>query len=334
MEKPKQATGRSAVIFFRTQEGVVLGLVLLTFVLFALFLPAFFTPGNLISLVRSMSILGLLSLGMAMVVITRGVDISLIATMVVSVGWVLVLYRGGVPLGITLLLGAAFSILVGAAIGALIAYGEVPPIFATLAAGSVIYGGGCTWLFQLEMQNVPPDNVFFSTIGNGHIFGIPLIILIFAAFCLLVHLFLTHTRLGWILYAMGSSPAAARNTGFAMRPMTVALYAFTSLIAFFAGLLIASSTNSINARLYNSTMIYDILLIVVLGGIGLNGGHGRVRNVLLGAALVGILLNGMTILNVNFTTQNLVKGVVLLSAIVIDAILNPRDEQTSQQGDL
>lgn len=318
----------------KTQEGVVLALTAGTLVLFAIFLPSFLTAGNLISLVRSMSILGLLSLAMAMVVISRGVDISVIATMVVSVSWVLVLQRNGVPLGATLLFGGLLAALVGALIGAVIAYGEIPPIFATLAAGSVVYGAGRTWLFKLEMQNVPPDSSFFTAIGNGQIFGIPVIIVVFAGFCVLVHLFLTRTRLGWALYAMGNNPAAARNSGFAIRPLTVGLYTASSLIAFVAGLLIAASTNSINARLYNSTMIYDILLIVVLGGIGLNGGHGRVRNVLLGAALVGILLNGMTILNVNFTTQNLVKGVVLLSAIVIDAILNPRDEQTSQQGDL
>ncbi|MER9938584.1 hypothetical protein [Mesorhizobium sp. M0088] len=81
-------------------------------------------------------------------------------------------------------------------------------------------------------------------------------------------------------------------------------------------------------------MIYDILLVVVLGGIGLNGGHGKVRNVILGTIFVGILLNGMTIMNIAYTIQNLVKGVVLLLAIVIDSLVNPRDEQTSQQGDL
>jgi ribose transport system permease protein len=81
-------------------------------------------------------------------------------------------------------------------------------------------------------------------------------------------------------------------------------------------------------------MIYDILLVIVLGGIGLNGGSGRVRNVILGTIFVGILLNGMTIMDVPFTIQNLVKGVVLLLAIVFDSLVNPRDEQTSQQGDL
>ena len=115
--------------------------------------------------------------------------------------------------------------------------------------------------------------------------------------------------------------------------MIFAQYVASGLIAYVAGLVMASSASAINARLYNSTMIYDVLLVVVLGGIGLSGGQGGVRNVLLGTILVGTLLNGMTIMNVDFTVQNLVKGTVLLLAIVIDAFVNPRDEQTGQQGD-
>jgi ribose transport system permease protein len=96
----------------------------------------------------------------------------------------------------------------------------------------------------------------------------------------------------------------------------------------------AAATSGINTRIYNSTMIYDVLLVVVLGGIGLSGGRGGVRNVLVGTMLVGILLNGMTILNIGYTTQNLIKSIILLGAIIIDTLINPRDEQTAQQGDI
>jgi ribose transport system permease protein len=86
-----------------------------------------------------------------------------------------------------------------------------------------------------------------------------------------------------------------------------------------------------STRVYNSTMIYDVLLVVVLGGISLSGGRGGVRNVLVGTLLVGVLLNGMTILDITYTTQNLVKSLILLLAITVDSFINPRDEQTSQQ---
>lgn len=318
----------------RSQEGIVLGLAILAFVAFSLLLPGFLTPGNLLVLVRSVSILGILALGMALVVIARGIDVSMIAIMVVSVSWAFVITRAGYPFETALLIGAAFALIAGILIGTLIAFGDVPPIFATLAAGSVIYGLGRTFFFTLEMQNVPPDTDWFSVIGQGNLFGIPVTVVAFALLCALVGFVLRRTRFGWSTYAMGNNPSAARVSGVPFRPMTVALYAISAFIAYLAGLILASSAAAMNARLFNSTMIYDILLVVVLGGIGLNGGHGGVRNVILGTVFVGILLNGMTILNIPYTVQNLVKGVVLLVAILVDSIVNPRDEQTSQQGDL
>lgn len=331
---PEEAVAPFHMRLLRSQEGIVFTLAAMAFVLFSILLPSFLSAGNLLVLVRSVSILGILALGMALVVIARGIDVSMIAIMVVSVSWAFVITRAGYSFEVALLIGAGFAVLAGALIGLLIAFGDVPPIFATLAAGSVIYGTGRTFFFTLEMQNVPPDTDWFSLIGQGSLFGVPVTIVAFAILCLLFHLALTYTRFGWITYAMGNNPNAARVTGLPFRPMVVAQYAVSAFIAYLAGLLLASSAAAINARLFNSTMIYDILLVVVLGGIGLNGGHGSVRNVILGTIFVGILLNGMTIMNIDYTIQNLVKGVVLLLAIIADSIVNPRDEQTSQQGDL
>jgi ribose transport system permease protein len=84
----------------------------------------------------------------------------------------------------------------------------------------------------------------------------------------------------------------------------------------------------------NSTLLYDIVLVAVIGGIGLSGGKGGVRNVLVGAALIGILLNAMTILDISVLYQNLIKSTILLFAIIVDGLVNPRDEQTAQQGDI
>jgi ribose transport system permease protein len=89
-----------------------------------------------------------------------------------------------------------------------------------------------------------------------------------------------------------------------------------------------------NTRIVYSTLPYDVILVVVIGGVGLSGGRGGVHNVLVGTLLIGILSNGMTIMNLSYTNQKIIQSVVLLLAIVIDGILNPRDEQTSQQGDI
>jgi ribose transport system permease protein len=108
----------------------------------------------------------------------------------------------------------------------------------------------------------------------------------------------------------------------------------SSLIGFLAGMVTAASVASMNTRIVNSTLIYDVILVVVLGGVGLSGGKGGIRNVIIGTLLIGILLNGMTILDVQYTVQNVIKSTILLVALVVDSILNPRDEQVAQQGDI
>jgi ribose transport system permease protein len=301
-------------------------------VVFSLALPNFLTSGNIIALVRSVSILGILGLGMGLVVIARGIDLALIATMVVSVSWVLSLTtHSGVDLGPALLLGLAFVIVIGVVNGILIAYATIPAIFTTLAMGLVVYGVGRGWLFQVDVQNTPEGEPLFEFLGRATLFGIPMLIVAFLVLAALVWIALRWTRFGRFVYAMGDNPAAARIAGLPVRPMIVAEHVITSIIAFAAGLVMAATASGMSTRVYNSTMIYDVLLVVVLGGVGLSGGRGGVRNILVGTLLVGVLLDGMTIMDVPYIEQNLIKSIILLCAIVVDSIINPRDEQTAQQ---
>jgi ribose transport system permease protein len=96
----------------------------------------------------------------------------------------------------------------------------------------------------------------------------------------------------------------------------------------------ATAVASMDTNVANSGLIYDVILVVVLGGIGLSGGRGGVRNVIVGTLLIGILLNGMTIMNIQYTLQNVIRSLILLMAIIIDSVINPRDEQIAQQGDI
>ena len=315
-----------------TQEGVVFVLAGSLFIIFALTLPNFLAPGNLVALVRSVSVLGILGLGMGLVVIGRGIDLAMVATMVVSVSWVLSMAtHANVPLGWAILIGAIFVVAVGFANGVLIAYAVVPAIFATLATGLVVYGVGRAWLFSVDVQNTPNNSAFFQELGNGSAAGVPLPIVAFGVLALIAWSALRWTRFGRYIYASGDNPSAARNAGVPVRPLIVSEYVITALIAYGAGLVMAAASSGMSTRVYNSTMIYDVLLVVVLGGIGLSGGRGGVRNVLVGTLLIGVLLDGMTILNIPYVEQNLIKSLILLAAIIIDSFLNPRDEQTAQQ---
>jgi ribose transport system permease protein len=170
--------------------------------------------------------------------------------------------------------------------------------------------------------------------GADQVLQIPVPVVIFCVLACVVFACLRFTKYGGFIYAMGDNPMAARNNGVAMRPMMVLLYATSAVIAFAAGVVMATTVSNVNTKLTSSTMVYDIILVVVIGGIGLSGGKGSVMNVIAGTILIGLLLNGMTIMDISYPVQNIIKSLILLLAIIVDSILNPRDEQTSQQGDI
>lgn len=316
------------------QEQIVLGLSLLLCVAFTILVPGFLTTNNLINLVRSVSILGILGAAMGLVVIGRGIDLSLVAVMAISVAWSLQMVATGMPLAQALFLGLGFSMMIGVLNGFLIAYVEVPAIFATLAMGTAIYGFGRYFMFDLDVIYFTPGADPLRWLGEGTVFGLPAPIIMFMGVCIVAHLFLKFTKNGSFLRAVGDNVVAARITGVPVRPIIILQYVISSSIGFLAGCVTAASVASMNTRVANSTFVYDVILVVVLGGIGLSGGRGGMRNVVVGTLLIGVLINGMTIMNIQYTVQNVIKGVILLLAIVIDTLLNPRDEQTAQQGDI
>jgi len=271
---------------------------------------------------------------MAIIVIGRGIDISMVAVLAVPAGLVLQMVQDGHSLpaafGAALALALAFGLLNGW----LIAYAEVPSLFTTLATGLFLAGLGQVAFFRLDIVQWSTQLDQLSWVGRGTFVGVPMSVVMFGIAAACVAFFLRLTRLGTYVYAVGDNPAGARTTGIPTRPVVVLQYVLAALIGMFAGLVMAASVNSMPTRIYNSTLIYDVILIVVLGGVGLSGGRGGVLNVVIGTLLIGTLLNGMTILDVSYSAQSMVKGVVLLAAILIDSFLNPRNEETAQQGDI
>lgn len=317
-----------------SQENIVLLLAVVLFAGFSLLVPGFIASGNLIGLVRGVSILGVLAVGMGIVVIGRGIDLSMVAVMALSVTWLLAMVGDGAPLWTSICWALAAVIAVGLINGVMIAYFEVPALFATLAMGSFVYGFGRSTLITQDTASVSSDDRFFHWLGSLAVGPLPVEIVFFVLVCIAAALLMNTTVFGRFVYLMGDNFLAARNVGIPVRPMIVGQYLLSSLIAFLAGIITAANLLSMSSRLANSELLYDIILVVVIGGIGLSGGKGGVRNVVVGALLIGILSNGMTILNMPDLYQRLVKALVLLGAIIIDSLLNPRDEQTEKQGDI
>ena len=317
-----------------SQERIVLLIAVVLFCVFSVCLDGFVRAGNLLTLLRSVSILGILGIGMALTVIGRGIDLAIVAIYAMSAAWMLHLAGSGVAMPLAMLLGYLFALAAGVLNGVLIAYVEIPALFATLGMASFVYGFARFALVPLFVVYMPPSAAGIAWIGAGFVGGVPTPILFFALVALLGFAVLRFSKPGRLIYAMGDNFAAARISGAPVRRIIVLQYAMSATIAYLAGIITATAVASMDTNVANSSLIYDIILVVVLGGIGLSGGRGSVSNVIVGTLLIGILLNGMTIMNIDYTLQNVIRGVVLLIAIIIDSIVNPRDEQTSQQGDI
>ncbi|MBV9906193.1 MAG: ABC transporter permease [Hyphomicrobiales bacterium] len=288
----------------------------------------------MVTLVRGVATLGILGVGMAIVVIGRGVDLAIVTTYAMSAAWTLHLASLGVAIGPALMLGFLLAVAVGVINGVLIAYVEIPALFATLGMAALVYGFVRWALVPLYVVYLPPSANVVAWIGGGFVWGAPTPILFFALIAFLGFVFLRFTKPGRFVYAIGDNFAAARISGAPVRSVIVLQYTIAASIAYIAGMITATAVSSMNTAVAISPMIYDVILVVVLGGISLSGGRGGIRNVLVGTLLIGILLNGMTIMNIEYTLQNVIRSVILLAAIVLDSLINPRDEQTDQQGDI
>jgi ribose transport system permease protein len=316
-----------------SQERIVLAIAVILFVVSAVTLRGFLASENLISIVRSVSVLGILAVGMAIVIIGRGIDLAAVAIMAMSAAWYLQLLNDGTPDAMAILMVVGAVLFIGIVNGFLIAYADVPAIFATLASGAFVFGYVRSQLIGQDAVPVPRGH-WLEWLGRSRFLDVPAEVFVFAAVAFAAFLFLRFTKWGRYVYYMGDNFLAARNMGIPVRPMIMLRYVISALIALGAGVLAAASLLSINTRIVNSTLLYDIILVVVIGGIGLSGGKGGIRNVIVGALLIGIMLNAMTIIDIPNIYQNLIKSTILLAAIIVDSLLNPRDEQTAQQGDI
>ncbi|MBB4425427.1 ribose transport system permease protein [Bradyrhizobium sp. CIR48] len=315
-----------------SQERVVLLVTIVTIIVFSVLLDGFATLGNLLTMARNVSILGIMALGMAIVVIGRGLDLSIVATMVASSAALLSMLNAGHGLPLSLAAGLLTALAVGAVNGFVIAFLEVPALFATLATTFLISGLTRNLMDQIIIY--PPKAAqLFLAIGQGRLLGVPSPILFFGATAIVVNLLLSKTVVGRFIYAYGDNALTARLSGIGVRPLVIGQYMLSAAIAFVAGVVLTSSTGSLNLRFVESTVIFDVILVVVLGGVSLVGGRGGVPSVFVGAALIGTLLNGLTLLNFSNLGQDIIKGLVLLGAIITDNRLHPRDEETAKQGD-
>jgi inositol transport system permease protein len=319
--------------FTRERLGAFLRKYLIVFiflgmcVLLAVFSPqnSFLKPQNLINVVRQISVIGLLALGVMVCIIALGIDLSLgsvlglsavvTASLVQQIGWKEALYPGLTlaPI-VAVLAGVGVGLLLGAVNGSLIAAFRIPPFIATLGMMTIARGLAYIYSNGRPVSTLTPEFLF---IGGGSLLGIPFPIIIFGVVIVVTHLMLNNTRFGRQVYAIGGNETAARVSGVNIGRTKILIYMFSGLMAGLGGVVLTARVQSATPALGIGYEL-DAIAAAVIGGTSFAGGIGTVWGTVVGALIIGVMNNGLDLLNVSPFYQQVVKGVIIIVAIIID----------------
>ena len=301
------------------QIGAFAGLVALCLVLWAA-TPHFLTVSNLLNVLEQTSINAIVAVGMTYVIISGGIDLSVGSVLAVS-GIVLALaLEGGLPAPAAIVLALATGTAGGLANGVLITFGRLPPFIATLGMMSVARGAA---LMLAEGRPISGFSEGFRALATGRVLLVPAPVLITAVVYLVAHFVLVRTVFGRATYAIGGNEEAARLSGVHVRFHKTAVYGVAGLTSAVAAILLTARLNS--AQPTAGTMYeLDAIAATVIGGTSLLGGEGTLVGALIGALIMGVLRNGLNLLNVSSFFQQVVIGAVIIGAVLIDMSLKRR----------
>lgn len=307
--------------------------LLVLMLVFAIIEPRFLSSINLFNVMRQISITGLLAIGMTFVILTAGIDLSvgsllafcgLVAAAVAKGGMQDRFTVGDATIGYGWPLAALAAIVIGIICGYLqglaITKLRVPAFVVTLGGMSVFRGAALLFAAGGPISGFQPS---FTWWGQGKIFSVPVPVIIFIVCAIIAHIVLKYTRYGRQVYAVGGNPEAARLAGLNVNRVITSVYV---IMGFFAGL----GAFVLDARLNSAEAVagtgYELTVIasVVIGGTSLFGGAGSIMGTVIGAMLIGVLLNGLVLLNVNSYIQQIIIGVIIVLAVAFDTFAKAR----------
>lgn len=293
--------------------GILIFLIVL-FIGLSLSSPYFLTVDNLTKVLRQVAVVGIVTVSMTMVILTGGIDLSVGSMLgLTSVVLAKLMVAGvNVPLAIliTLLLGSILGLFNGFLINRI----NISPLISTL--GTMTIYSGITYIITGGKPVFGfPDS--FSFIGQGYILGIPVPIIILALVYILGFFVLNNTKFGRYLYGIGANEKASILSGVDVKNIKYSAYIISGLLSSIAAVVMLSRINSALPST-GSGLEFDVVTAVVLGGISVNGGEGKLQGVFIGLLIIAILSNGMILLGVDSYFQSVVKGLVLLIAVGID----------------
>jgi len=298
------------------QLGTAAGLLLLSLVL-TIASPHFLTVSNLLNVAQQTSINAIIAAGMTFVIISAGIDLS-VGSIVAFTGVVLgSLVTRGFPLPVCIVGALALGLGCGFLNGALISFGRLPPFIATLGMMSVARGGALLYTQGRPISGFPDSFRFLAT---GELFHIPMPVIIMGGTYAIAYFLLSRTKLGRYTYAIGGNEQAAHLSGVNVRFYKMLVYGISGLLSAMAAVILSARLNSaqpIAGIMYE----LDAIAATVIGGTSLMGGEGKIAGTLIGALIMGVLRNGLNLLDVSSYVQQTIIGVVIISAVFLDMSL-------------
>ena len=287
--------------------------------------PVFLKADNLLNIASQIAVIAIMAIGMTMVIITGGIDLSvgsLAALAAVTAARLIRDTLGGVaasPAGMTLASTAAIAAcgLLGGVSGAVITLFRVPPFIVTLAMMLVASGLAYLAAAGQSIYQIPESFVWLGR-GTG-LFGVPHAVTLMLALYAAAHVLMTRTTLGRALYAVGGNAEAARLSGVPVRRVLLFAYVACGLLAGLGGVILASQLKS-GSPTYGAMYELYVIAAVVVGGTALAGGEGRILGTLVGALIIAVIQNGMNLVGIESYTQKVVLGLVILAAVLVDQL--------------
>ena len=301
----------------------VLAAALLAAVMLSFATDSFATPQNLFNVTRNFAFVAIVAIGMTAVIISGGIDLSVGSILCLSAMVTGVVLHDGHSVSVGIAAGLAASLAVGLVNGVLIAYVRIPPFVATLGMLSIARSLAMVASQNKMVYQFGPDHDFFLSLGGGSTLGIPNPVMVLGASCLVVGFALRWTRWGARIMAVGGNEKAATLTGLPVKRIKVGIYMLSGFMAGLAGVLEASWLGGVTTNLGQS-MELSVIAAAVMGGANLLGGSGTILGAVVGAALIEIIRNSLTLLGISTFWQGAFVGTFIVTAVAFDSVRSGR----------
>jgi simple sugar transport system permease protein len=313
---------------FKSKE-VGIGLILLILCVgLSIASPVFLTVDNILDILKGNAVLGILAIGMTLIIITGGIDVSVAAVtaaVTVVIGkLMLVLPFGSMNVLLLFIAAPLFGILLGLINGVLVAKTQIPPIVATLGTMS-IFAGATLYVTNGEYMNSSDFPQAFITFAQMKPFGVSILIYVFLATALLTWFILKYMAIGRAILAIGGNQVSAVRVGINLQSVQMFVYAYMGFLAGIAAIVQTAYTKGVDPNGFHGFEL-TVIAAVVIGGANILGGYGSILGTVLGVLLLGVMQNGLILAHVGTFWQNIVVGSIILLAVSYDVIKRKREE--------